>query len=464
MKKKEFDRQMQTVKETFFTKDKTFYRTLFSMMIVVALQNVVTYSVNMVDNIMLGRLSQEALSGAATVNQIFFMVDQFALSIGNTLVAIAAQYWGQKKLQPIRTLTGIALKLGLIVSAAIIAICAFFPDQVLRIFTNSPEIIAEGKQYLFIIMWTFALFIVSNILMAALRAVGTVKIAFYTSVVSLCINAFGNYVLIYGKMGFPQLGIRGAAISTLIARIAELLIVVIYIAKVDKKLDLFHRDLFKFNRDLKRDYTKVYIPIMISQVLWGVSVPMQTAILGHLSADAIAANSVATTFYQYLKVVVLAMSATSAVLIGNAIGRGNMREIKQEARTISVIDVAVGICLGLLLIALRKPLLSLYNLDATATDLALTLIVLMGFIMMTMSYQMPVSFGLIQGGGDAKFTMKMNMISTWCIVMPLSFMAAFWWKLPVPLVVLVIQSDQIFKCLPTFIHFRKYTWMKKLTR
>lgn len=455
---------MQTVKETFFTKDKTFYRTLFSMMIVVALQNVVTYSVNMVDNIMLGRLSQEALSGAATVNQIFFMVDQFALSIGNTLVAIAAQYWGQKKLQPIRTLTGIALKLGLIVSAVIIAICAFFPDQVLRIFTNSPEIIAEGKQYLFIIMWTFALFIVSNILMAALRAVGTVKIAFYTSVVSLCINAFGNYVLIYGKMGFPQLGIRGAAISTLIARIAELLIVVIYIAKVDKKLNLFHRDLFKFNRDLKRDYTKVYIPIMISQVLWGVSVPMQTAILGHLSADAIAANSVATTFYQYLKVVVLAMSATSAVLIGNAIGRGDMRRIKSDARTISVIDVAVGICLGLALIALRKPLLSLYNLDATATDLALTLIVLMGFIMMTMSYQMPVSFGLIQGGGDTKFTMKMNMISTWCIVMPLSFMAAFWWKLPVPLVVLVIQSDQIFKCLPTFIHFRKYTWMKKLTR
>lgn len=455
---------METGKESFFTKDKVFYKTLFGMLIIVALQNVVTYSVNMIDNIMLGRLSQEALSGAATVNQIFFMVDQFALSIGNTLVAIAAQYWGQKRLQPIRTLTGIALKLGIIVSFSIIAICGFFPDQVLRIFTDSPEIIAQGREYLFIIMWTFALFIVSNILMAALRAVGTVNIAFYTSIVSLCINAFGNYVLIYGKLGFPQLGIRGAAISTLAARIVELLIVVIYIAKVDKKLNLFQRDLFKFNRELKRDYTKVYIPIMISQVLWGVSVPMQTAILGHLSADAIAANSVATTFYQYLKVVVLAMSATSAVLIGNAIGRGDMKRIKSDARTISVIDVAIGVCLGLALIALRKPLLSLYNLDATATDLALTLIVIMGFIMMTMSYQMPVSFGLIQGGGDTKFTMKMNMISTWCIVMPLSFMAAFWWKLPVPLVVLVIQSDQIFKCLPTFIHFRKYTWMKKLTR
>lgn len=455
---------MEAVKEAFFTKDRAFYKTLFSMMIIVALQNIVTYSVNMIDNVMLGRLSQEALSGAATVNQIFFMVDQFALSIGNTLVAIASQYWGQKKIQPIRTLTGIALKLGIIVSLVIIAICGIFPEQVLRIFTTSPEIIAEGRSYLMIVMWTFALFIISNILMAALRAVGTVRIAFYTSIVSLCINAFGNYVLIYGKMGFPQLGIRGAAISTLVARIVELLIVIIYIAKADKKLNLFHKDLFRYNRELKKDYTKVYIPIMISQVLWGVSVPMQTAILGHLSADAIAANSVATTFYQYLKVVVLAMSATSAVLIGNAIGRGDMKEIKQEARTISVIDVAVGICLGLALIALRRPLLSLYNLNANATDLALTLILIMGFIMMTMSYQMPVSFGLIQGGGDTKFTMKMNMISTWCIVMPLSFMAAFWWKLPVPLVVIVIQSDQIFKCIPTFIHFRKYTWMKKLTR
>ncbi len=455
---------MAAVKEAFFTKDRTFYKTFFSMMIIVALQNIVTYSVNMIDNVMLGRLSQEALSGAATVNQIFFMVDQFALSIGNTLVAIASQYWGKKNIQPIRTLTGIALKLGIIVSLVIIAICGIFPEQVLRIFTTSPEIIAEGKAYLMIVMWTFALFIISNILMAALRTVGTVKIAFYTSVVSLCVNAFGNYVLIYGKLGFPQLGIRGAAISTLTARIIELLIVVIYIAKADKKLNLFHKDLFRYNRELKKDYTKVYIPIMISQVLWGVSVPMQTAILGHLSADAIAANSVATTFYQYLKVVVLAMSATSAVLIGNAIGRGNMREIRQEARTISVLDVTVGICLGLALIALRRPLLSLYNLNASATDLALTLILIMGFIMMTMSYQMPVSFGIIQGGGDTKFTMKMNMISTWCIVMPLSFMAAFWWKLPVPLVVLVIQSDQIFKCIPTFIHFRKYTWMKKLTR
>ncbi len=451
-------------KEPFFTRDREFYRTLFRMLLVVALQNVVAYSVNMADNIMLGSYSQEALSGAATVNQIFFMVQQFALSFGNALVVLASQYWGKNQTGPIRTLTGIALKLGLIVGGAILVICGFFPDLVLRIFTNSPEIIAEGHSYLLLVMWSFVLFIITTVLEAALRAVETVNISFYISIVSLVVNVSINYILIFGKFGAPEMGIRGAAIGTLIARGLEVVIVLIYLARFDKKLNLFSGGMWRFNRELKKDYTKVYMPIMLAQVLWGVSVPMQTAILGHLSADAIAANSVATTFYQYLKVVVQAMSSVSAVLIGNAIGRGKENRVRSDARSMALIDVLIGVALGLALIALRHPLLSLYNLNEYTTDLALRLIVLMGFIMMTMSYQMPVSFGIILGAGDTTFTMKMNMISTWCIVMPLSFMAAFWWKLPVVLVVLVIQSDQIFKCLPVFLHFRKYQWMKKLTR
>ena len=450
-------------KETFFTKDRSFYKTLFQMLIMVALQNLVAYSVNMADNIMLGSYSQEALSGAATVNQVFFMVQQFALSIGNALVVLASQYWGENQVSPIRRLSGIALRLSIFCSAGIIFICARFPDWLLRIFTDSPAIIAEGKAYLQLIQWTFVLFILTNVLMAALRSVGTVKISFYISVVSLIVNVGINYCLIYGRFGLPEMGIRGAAVGTLVARILEFIIVLVYILKIDKKLNLFQKELFLVDRVLRKDYTKIYIPIMFSQVFWGISVPMQTAILGHLSADAIAANSVATTFYQYLKVIVLAMSATSAVMIGNAIGQGDMKRIKSDARTLSVIDVIIGLILGITLILLRNPLLSLYNLSDNATTMTLHLIVIMGFIMVTMSYQMPVSFGIIQGGGDAGFTMKMNMISTWCIVMPLSFMAAFWWKLPVEWVVVFVQSDQVFKCIPSFIRLRSYKWIKKLT-
>ncbi len=455
---------MRAKNEPFFTRDPEFFKTLFRLLVVVALQNVVAYSVNMMDNIMLGNYSQEALSGAATVNQIFFMVQQFALSIGNTLVVIASQYWGKREVRPIRTLTGIALKLGIIVGGCILVICGLFPNLVLRIFTDSPEIIAEGHTYLMVVMWSFFLFLITQILMAALRAVETVNISFYISIASLIVNVGINYVLIFGRLGFPEMGIRGAAIGTLIARGMELVIILIYLARVDKKICMFEGDVWRFNRDLRKDYTKVYWPIMLSQVVWGISVPMQTAILGHLSANAIAANSVASTFYQYLKVIVQALSAVSTVIIGNTIGKGKEMQARMEARTLCVIDPIIDFVLSMVLIVLRRPLLSLYNLNDDAKALALQLIVLFAIVMVSMSYQMPVSFGIIQGAGDAQFTMKMNLISTWCIVMPLSFMSAFWWHWPVLLVVLMIQSDQFFKCFPVFIHFRKYTWMRHLTR
>ncbi len=451
-------------KETFFTHDSAFYKTLFRMLLVVALQNLVAYSVNMVDNIMLGRYSEEALSGAATVNQIFFMVQQFALSIGNALVVLASQYWGEQKKEPIRALTGIALKLGLLISAIILVICIAIPEPLLRLFTNSPSYIAEGKEYLSIVQWSFVLFILTNVLMAALRSIGVVNISFFVSVISLVINVGINYTLIFGHFGMPRMGVRGAAIGTLIARVIEFVIVLFYILFWEKKLCFFSAGFFEKNRKLRDDYTKVYLPIMCSQVLWGISVPLQTAILGKISDIAISANSVATTFYQYLKVIVIAMSSTSSVMIGNAIGRGERERVRKEARTLACIDVGIGIILGILIYVLRQPLLLVYSeLSQETVQLAEHLMIIMSIVMVGMSYQMPVSFGIIQGGGDTKFTMTMNMISTWLIVMPLSLAAAFWWKWPVEAVVLVIQSDQIFKGLPTFLRFRSYKWIKKLT-
>lgn len=450
--------------ESFFTRDKEFYRVMFPMLLTVALQNVVTYSVNMADNIMLGSYSQASLSGAATVNQIFFLMQQFAISVGNTLVALSAQYWAKENVAPIRTLTGIALKLGAIVSVIVIALCCAFPTAILSLFTNDAQIIAEGKSYLLLVVWSFLPFVLTQTLMAMLRAVKTVNISFYVSLISLIINVGVNYVLIFGKLGLPEMGVRGAAVGTLIARVAELLIVLVFLLKKDKKVRLLQPGLFRRDATLRKDYIKVYIPIMCSTVLWGVSVPMQTAILGKLSADAIAANSVATTFYQYLKVVVVAMSSISGVMIGNAIGKGDTARVRSDARTLASIDVLIGVILGTALVLLRRPLLSLYELNDAALRMSDNLIVIMGFVMVGMSYQMPVSFGIFSGGGDGSFTMKMNLISTWLIVMPLSFMAAFWWKLPVEWVVVIVQSDQIFKCLPTYLHFRKYNWMKTLTR
>lgn len=454
-------------KETFFTKDKSFYKSLFSMMIIIALQNLVAYSINMADNMMLGSYSQDALSGAATVNQIFFLVNQFAASIANALVVLCSQYWGAKNPDPIRKLSGIVLKLGLVSSVIIIAITNLFPIQLLRFFTSSDAIIAEGAEYLKIIQWTFFFYIISQVFMGILRSIGIVKISFYISIVSLVVNCGINYVLIFGRFGMPEMGIKGAAIGTFVSRILELAIVIFYVMKLDKEFRLFAKGWdFVFAGDplLKRDFIKVCVPVVLSQTLWAVSIPVQTAILGHLSDDAIAANSVATTFYQYLKVFVQAICTASSVLIGMAIGRNDIRRIKSDARSLAVIDVVIGVILAGILVAASKPLLSMYNLSPDAMHLAQNLMYVMAIVMIGMSYQMPVLFGIMQGAGDTKYTMYLNIISIWCIVIPLSLAAAFWWKLPVEIVVLCVQSDQLFKGIPCFFRFRKYNWIKKLTR
>ena len=429
---------METARTTFFTKDKNFYKTFFRLMLVVALQNLVAYSVNMLDNIMLGSYSQNALSGAATVNQIFFIVNQLALSIGNALVAICSQYWGKQETEEIRKLTGAALALSILIAAVVVTACTCMPEWLLGIFTTSPEIIAEGKAYLGLLKWTFLLFMISNLLIAMLRSVEVVKISFVISVVSLITNGCINYTLIFGHFGFPEMGIRGAAVGTLTVRMLELLIIVVYVWKIDTKVRLFDVNLIKIifapeNRKIWRAFLKVAFPIMCSGMIWAISVPMQTAILGHLSADAIAANSVSSTFFQYLKVIVIAISSASAVVIGKDIGEGDIERVKSDGRTLSVIDLLIGAVLASLLFVLRGPLLSMYKLTDTAAVLADHFIMIMSIVMVGMSYQMPVSVGVIQGGGDTKFSMYTNMISTWGIVMPLSFLAAFVWKLPVEL-------------------------------
>lgn len=429
----------------------------------VALQNVIGYTVNMADNIMLGVYSQDALSGAATVNQIFFLIQQFGVSVANALVALSGQYWGEGRKKPIRILTGYALRLSSIVAICLILMGMFFPAQVCSIFTADPAIIEQGRQYMVIVIWSFGIFCITSTLYAALRAVGIVKISFYVSIVTLFVNCGINYALIFGKFGLPEMGIRGAAIGTLISRILEFVIVFLY-CKKDKKIALFQKDLLERNQLLRKDFYRIYIPNLLSTVVWAIAIPVQTAILGHISSDALAANNIASTFYQYAKVVTFAMSSCSGVMISNAIGEGNRERVKQVGRTLSVIDIFLGIGLAALLFFLRKPLLSLYTLTPAALALADSLIILQAVIMVGMSYQMPVSFGIIQGGGDAKFTMKMNLICTYLIVMPLTFMGAYWWHVPIVMLVLIIQSDQLFKCLPVWIRFRTYKWIKKLTR
>lgn len=351
---------VKSTKKLFFARDNTFYRTLLRLLVVVALQNVLSYSVNVADNLMLGRYSQAALSGAATVNQIQFLVQQITIAIGDAVVMLNAQYWGRQDLSAIRSLTGVGLKVGLVFGMLVLGVTTLFPRQLLWLFTTDEEIIAAGLEYLGLLKYTYVFYVMTTIMLAALRSVEVVQIAFGISAMSLIVNVGINYTLIFGNFGFPEMGVRGAAVGTLTARILEFCVVLVYILRVDKKLRLFTDNPFRRNRQLFRDYRRVAVPVVLTNLLWSLATPIQTGILGHLSADAIAANSVATTMFQYLKVITVSEASATSVVVGKMVGAGTVEKhgLQPYVHALQAIFLVIGFLLGGVLLLIRGPLLS----------------------------------------------------------------------------------------------------------
>ena len=448
----------------FLTRDRQFYSTLGHLMLVVILQNVVTYSVNMADNLMLGTYSQACLSGAAAVNMIQFVFQSLANGLGEGVVILGSQYWGQNRPGPVRRLAGIALLSGAAAGTLLFAATSLFPQQILHLFTEDEAIVQQGAAYLELIRFTYILFGMTAVLNAIMRTIGAVNVTFGVAVVSLVVDVAINYALIFGKFGCPELGIRGAAVGTLAARLLEVIILLGYLAFREKKLALFSENPFRPEPVLCRDYYKTAGSVAASSVLWSLAAPIQTGILGHLTADAIAANSVSTTLYQYLKVVTQGEASASAGLGGRTVGHGDWDKIREYTRTLQVIYLIIGLLLGGALFFIRIPLLQLYDLTPAAREMADGILRLLCIVMVGMAYQMPVSSGIIRGGGDTRFQLYCNLISTWGIVVPLSFAAAFWLRWPVVAVVACLNSDQLFKCIPIAIRVNNYKWVKKLTK
>lgn len=447
-----------------FTKDKAFYKNFFSIFGILVLQNVIVLSVNLADNLMLGAYNETALSGVAAVNQIQFILQQLMQGCGDSLVVLGSQYWGQKRTDPVKKLSAIAMRAALIFACILFVIVSLFPHGVLSLFTDNEPIIAEGMGYLNIIRFSYLIFAVTTILLATLRSVETVRIAFFVSLSTLVINCAINYTLIYGNFGFPQLGAEGAAIGTLIARIIELIIVITYLIRKDKYLRLKLKDYFHIDKTLLHDYIHVCYPVIIVAGLWGFSTALQTVILGHLQANAIAANSIASTLFLIFKVASSGASSCATIITGKTIGSGNMQKVREYTKTLQWMFLCIGILTSLLLFLVKGPVLSLYALTDETKYLANAFLCVLCVTCIGTAYQMPVLTGIIRGGGDTRFTMINDIISIWGIVLPLSFLGAFYFRWPPVIVVCCLNSDQIFKCAAAFIRVNSYKWMKKLTR
>lgn len=441
-----------------------FYKNFFSIYITLVLQNVITLSVNLADNLMLGSYSETALAGVAAVNQIQFVYQQIILALGDGLVIFCSQYWGKRRIDPMKKISSAAMRAALVAAVVLFAAVSIFPYEAVRIFTEDVPIIEEGVGYLGIVRFTYLFFAVTQILLASMRSVESVKIAFRLSVMTLLVNCGINYGLIFGHFGAPCMGAKGAAVGTLAARVLECVVLIWYVIKKDEKLRLRLKDYLSTDKVLVWDYVKIVVPILIVQGLWGVNTALQTVILGHMTAAAIAANSAAATLFLVVKSAAVGASSTASVLIGKTIGTGDMGLVKRYAKKLQCLFLLIGVVSGIFLFFIRIPVLGLYDLQPETKEMANAFLVILSVICVGMSYQMPTNNGIIRGGGSAMFVVKMDLISIWMLVIPLSFFLAFVVKASPAVVVCCLNSDQIFKCIPAFVKCNYGKWIHKLTR
>jgi putative MATE family efflux protein len=445
------------------TREKSFYKNFFSLCLVLVLNNVILLGVNLADNIMLGNYSEAALSGATACNQLQFVFQQLILGVGNTMVMMGSQHWGQKNTDAVKRLANGALICGLFIGGVLFLLATVMPRQLVMIFTDSEEFIAEGIKYLRIIKFTYPVFALTNILLPTLRAVESVRIGFAVSLFTLVTNISLNYVLIFGKLGFSAMGSEGAAIATLISRVVELLVVVVYLAAIDQKLKWRIRDLRRFELPVFKTFVLTCLPLVLCDGLFGVSTALQTAILGHMNDAAISANSVASTLFQLLKVAAVGCAGAAAVIVGRTIGEGKLEKTKEYAKTMQLIFVGVGLLTGITLFLLRTPIIAAYKISDEAKELANGFLTVLSVTAVGTAYQMPTNTGIVRGGGDAKYVLRMDLISIWGIVLPLSFLAAFVFRWHPVAVIACLNADQVFKSIPAIIKCNRFRWIKKLT-
>ena len=446
------------------TKDKSFYRQFFSLLVFIALQNLIVYSVNLADNIMLGRWSEEALSGVALANQVQFLLQMIVSAVGEGVVVLSSQYWGKRDRAPIPRINGIGLRVALAVGALFMLAGLIVPGPILRLLSREEPIVSEGVRYMRIVCVSYLFYSATTVLLATMRSVENVHIGMAVSVMALVVNIALNYALIFGRLGLPCLGVRGAAIATLIARACELIATLAYVLRVDRKLRMKPGELLRGDRLLTRDYVRVATPVILSGLSWGIAQFIQTSILGHLGGAAVAANSIAVSLFSVIMVVSYGSGSASSVFIGKVVGSGDHSRLQEYVVTLQCLFLGFGLITGGLIFLLKEPIISFYNVAPETRELARQFMIVLSITSIGSCYQAPCLTGIVRGGGNTNFVFYNDLIFQWGMVITFSLLAAYVWHLAPVWVFLFLKSDQVVKCVVAVFEVNSYRWIRKLTR
>lgn len=377
---------------------------------------------------------------------------------------LTAQYWGKKDTRTIEKILGMGMLIGIGGALAFALAAELIPETLLRIYTNDPEVIAEGAKYLRIVALSYVIMAATQVYLYIMRSIERVVIATVVYGASLIVNIIVNAVLIFGLMGFPKMGIEGAAIGTLISRILGLMIVIWY-AKFRNKVVRFHlSDMWNIDKVLLKDFLFYATPVILNELVWGMGSSANTAVIGHLGSAAVAANSVVQVVRELSTVVVFGVSNATAIYLGKTIGERQYELAKAYGRRFAVLSVITGfIAAGIILVS--APAVSRFmTLSPEAKSYLMFMFFVMSYFALCQAINTTLVVGVFRSGGDTRFGLRLDATTMWCCSILLGAIAAFVFRASVPVVYALLMSDEVIKVPITVKRFLGYKWIKNVTR
>jgi len=450
-------------------KDKNFYKTIFTIALPSAFQALISFLVVIADNVMTSYIG-DGVSAQAAVSQVnsitaFYTASMLGLVSGSSV--LIAQYWGKHDTLRIKKIFAFMMALCFGVSCLFLAAARIFGDGIIGLVITSGDAatLEYASVYFGIVCFSYIPYALSYSFVGMLRAVEIVRVTLYITLAALVTNIGLNYVLIFGKLGFPQMGVAGAAVATLVSRIVEMIIVWTYTFAIQKKFPLKLREMFTTERALIKDYFKFGFPVALGDTQWALIGMLKAAIIGGMGTVFMAANSIASSMAQLGTMFTFALAGGACVVVGKAVGAGKYDTVRQYSKTIQIMFALIGVVMALIVFFIRKPFISLYgsSSDADVFSLASTMIIILAATVPLTSYHASCFVGINRGAGDSRFVMKVDLICGWLIVLPTTYLAAFVFNAPLPVVFLCTRIDQCFKWIIAFIRLRGNKWIKNVT-
>lgn len=443
--------------------NKVFFRNVAVLVVPIALQNLINVGVSSADVIMLGRLNEVTLSAASLAGQVSFVLLLFYFGLSSGASVLTTQYWGKGETRPIEKVIAISLRIS-VVAGILFALAAWLiPGKLMLIFTDETDVIAEGIRYLRLVAPSYIFMAFTNVYLTIMRSIERVVISTVVYFISFLANVTLNAVLIYGLLGAPAMGIEGAALATSLARLLELVIVAVYAFR-NPVIRLHFGDFFKLHKLLFGDFMKYATPTILNELFWSMAMSANAVIIGHLGAQAVAANSVGQVMRQLATVVCFGLAASASVMVGKAIGAGEQDKAVVYAQKLTWLSVGAGVLGGLVVFLIRPLASQLMNLSPLADHYMDFLLVGMSVYVIAQSFNATLIVGIFRAGGDTRFGLFVDIVSMWCGSILFGALAAFVFKWPVEVVYLIILADEIIKIPLSAVRYKNKKWLRNVTR